>query len=248
MIKTEIRNAAGIITLNRPEKRNALHPEMVDQLKNSLERFEADKNIKSIILTGEGKSFCSGADLAYLKDLRKYSSLENEQDSKLLADLFLKIYGFSKPVIAAVNGAAIAGGCGLATVCDYIVADSAHAKFGYTEVKIGFMPAVVSIFLIKKIGEGRAAQLLLSGDIVDAGEALRLGLVYSLSENVIDDSVRLAEKINTNSPGSVKYTKKMIRAISSLNVEEAVDYCIRLNAISRSTEDFINGINKFLNE
>ena len=239
-------NNAGILTLNRPEKRNALHPKMVNEIINQLDIIEKDDNIKFLIITGEGKSFCAGADLAYLNDLRNYSSSENEKDSEDLAELFMRIYKFTKPTIAAVNGAAIAGGCGLASVCDFIIADNINSKFGYSEVKIGFIPAIVSIFLIKKVGEGFAKRLLLTGEIIDAKKAFDLGLADYLADDALAEAKNLAEKMINNSSFSMQTTKKMIQSISNLDVQQAVDYCIKLNTISRSTDDFKNGLNNFL--
>lgn len=239
-------NNAGILTLNRPEKRNALHPKMVNEIINQLDIIEKDDNIKFLIITGEGKSFCAGADLAYLNDLRNYSSTENEKDSEDLAELFMRIYKFTKPTIAAVNGAAIAGGCGLASVCDFIIADNINSKFGYSEVKIGFIPAIVSIFLIKKVGEGFAKRLLLTGEIIDAKKAFDLGLADYLADDALAEAKNLAEKMINNSSFSMQTTKKMIQSISNLDVQQAVDYCIKLNTISRSTDDFKNGLNNFL--
>lgn len=246
MISFEKHNNAGIITLNHPEKRNALHPELVKQLKDKLIELKEYKNLSALIITGSGKSFCAGADLAYLSDLQKYSSVQNENDSRSLAELFLMIYNFPVPVIAAVNGSAIAGGFGLATACDYIVADKTNAKFSYSEVKIGFVPAIVSIFLIKKIGEGKTKSLMLSGEIIDAEKAMNIGLADFTVDNVLQKSIELASELDKNSLQSMKMTKIMINSISNLSVENAVDYCIRLNVISRSSEDFINGLTKFL--
>jgi methylglutaconyl-CoA hydratase len=248
MINYTVDNNIGLIKLNRPEKHNALHPDLVKELKEKLNAAEQDKSARIVIITGEGKSFCAGADLSYLNDLRDYSSLENEEDSASLAGLFLKIYNFPKPTIAAVNGAAIAGGCGLASVCDIIVADRQHAKFGYSEVKIGFIPAIVSIFLIRKIGEGRARQLLLTGEIIDAEKAFQMGLANYVSDNVHGFSADLANELIKNSDFSMQFTKKMISNISLLPVEKAVEYCIELNAISRTSEDFKNGLLSFLNK
>ena len=199
MIKSEIKNNTAILTLNRPEKRNALHPFLVEQLKNKLVEFEKDNSVKSLIITGEGNTFCSGADLEYLQKISKNSTLENYEDSKSLAEMFLMIYEFPKPTIAAVNGSAIAGGCGLASVCDFIVAHPDKSKFGYTEVKIGFIPAIVSIFLIKKVGEGLARQLLLEGEIISGKRAYEIGFVNYLAEDVLDESLKLVEKLNGNS-------------------------------------------------
>ncbi len=246
MILFERINNTGIIKLNRPEKRNALHPKLVEQLKTKLTELKNDVSLSSLIITGSGKSFCAGADLSYLNDLQKYSSIENEKDSESLAELFLMIYNFPLPVIAAVNGAAIAGGCGLATVCDFIVADKLNAKFGYSEVKIGFVPAIVSIFLIKKIGEGKSKNLLLTGDIVDAERGEQLGIVDLITDDLITTSLELAARLEKNSTQSMRMTKNMINSISGMSVENAVNFCVRLNTISRSSNDFLNGLKNFL--
>lgn len=248
MIKYEIRNQTAIITLNRPDKRNALNSELVNLIKDKITQAESDEEIKSIIITGEGKAFCAGADLKYLSQIKNNSAVENEKDSQSLAEMYLKIYNSKKPTIAAVNGAAIAGGCGLATVCDFIVANPSQSKFGYSEVKIGFVPAIVSIFLMKKLGEGKTKQFLLSGEIIDGTTAYQIGLVNYLSENVLEKALNLAEQLNANSLESMMMTKQLIHTISSMNVEDAVKYCLRLNVLSRSTKDFEEGINKFLNK
>src|SRR5579859_1453966 len=167
--------SAGVatITLNRPDKRNAVSHELVADLLLALERAAQQESIRVVILTGAGKAFCSGMDLDDLKALATRTPAENLKDSETIARLFRSIYEFPKPTIAAVNGAAIAGGSGIATLCDFTLA-SQEAKFGYTEVRIGFMPAIVSIFLIWQIGEKRARDLLLTGRIFDAAEACRL--------------------------------------------------------------------------
>ncbi len=248
MIKYELKDEIGILTLNRPEKRNALHPDLVNQMKDKLREIEKDEIVKVLIITGEGKAFCAGADLAYLKDLKSYSSIDNEKDSRELAELFLMIYNFPKPVIAAVNGAAIAGGCGLASVCDFIVANEEYSKFGYSEVKIGFLPAMVSYFVIRKIGEGFARQLLLSADIVNGKRAYQIGFVNYLYNNVLDGAMEVASNLINNSSLSIKLSKEMIKNVSSLSAEEAVNYGINLNVISRTSEDFTKGLNNFLSK
>ncbi len=248
MIKYELKNNTGIIILSRPEKRNALNPELVNSLEIQLNECEKDDSVKSIIITGEGSSFCAGADLEYLKKLSSYSSSDNYTDSKSLAELFLRIYEFPKPTITAVNGAAIAGGCGLASVCDFIIAHPEKSKFGYSEVKIGFIPAIVSIFLIRKIGEEQAKQLLLEGDTISGKRAYELGLVNYLADDILNFALQLSEKINKNSLESMKLTKEMIHKISNLSALDAVNYCINLNTISRSSEDFKKGIDSFLNK
>ncbi len=247
MIKYKAENNIGIIALNRPEKRNALHPDLVKQMKDKLKEIERDENIKVLIITGEGKAFCAGADLSYLDKLREYSSIENEKDSRELAELFLMIYNFPKPIIAAVNGAAIAGGCGLASACDLIVANE-QSKFGYPEVKIGFIPAMVSIFLIRKIGEGFANQLFLSADVINGKRAYEIGFVNYLYNNVLDGAIEVASNLISNSAYSLNLTKRMIKTVSQLSIEDAVEYCIGLNTISRSSKDFKNGLENFLNK
>ncbi len=246
MISYTLNDGIGIIKLNRPDKRNALHPDLVRQMKEKLNEIRDDDNVKVLIITGEGKAFCAGADLEYLNELSNFSSIENERDSEDLAELFLMIYKFPKPTIAAVNGAAIAGGCGLASVCDLIVADQEHSRFGYSEVKIGFLPAIVSIFVIKRIGEGIARQLLLTGEIISGKRAYEIGFANYLYNNVLDGAIEVASNIRLNSVFSVKETKSMINSVSGLSVDDAVNYCIRLNAISRSSEDFQKGIESFL--
>jgi methylglutaconyl-CoA hydratase len=246
MISYTFKDGIGIIKLNRPDKRNALHPDLVKQMKEKLNEIRDDDKVKVLIITGEGKAFCAGADLSYLNELRNFSSIENEKDSEDLAEMFLMIYNFPKPTVAAVNGAAIAGGCGLASVCDLIVADEDHSKFGYSEVKIGFIPAIVSIFIIKRIGEGIARQLLLTGDTIGGKRAYEVGFVNYLYNNALEGAIEVASSILKNSSFSMKETKSMIDSVSGLSVQDAVHYCVRLNAISRSSEDFKNGLESFL--
>jgi methylglutaconyl-CoA hydratase len=248
MIKYETKDEIGIITLNRPEKRNSLHPELVKQMKDKIKELENDYSVKVLIITGEGKAFCAGADLEYLNELRNYSSIQNEEDSRELAELFLMIYKFPKPVIAAVNGAAIAGGCGLASVCDIVVADEENSKFGYSEVKIGFIPAIVSIFLVKKVGEGMARQLLLSGELIDGKRAYEIGFANYMYNNALSGALDVASKLKMNSLLSMKMTKEMINKVSNLSIDEAVEYCIGINTISRTTLDFKEGLNNFLSK
>jgi len=246
MISYTLKDSIGIIKLNRPDKRNALHPDLVKQMKEKLNEIRDDANVKVLIITGEGKAFCAGADLSYLNELKNFSSIENEKDSEDLSEMFLMIYKFPKPTIAAVNGAAIAGGCGLASVCDLIVADEEHSKFGYSEVKIGFVPAIVSIFVIKRIGEGIARQWLLTGETICGKRAYEVGFVNYLYNNALEGAMEVASSILKNSSSSMKETKSMIDSVSGLSVDDAVYYCVRLNAISRSSEEFKNGLESFL--
>lgn len=250
LITYSTQNRIGYISLNRPEKRNALSFEMVTELKGAFTNAEHDENCKVIVLKAEGKVFCAGADLAYLQQLQNNTYNENLADSTHLMELFLQIYKCSKVVIAQVHGHAIAGGCGLATVCDFSFTVP-EAKFGYTEVKIGFIPAIVKVFLIRKIGEGKSKELLLSGDLIDAERALQFGLV-----NKIYPTNELEEQVNkfasnlceTNSAQSMAFTKKMIADVQSMDLKTGLEFAAKMNATARASEDCKKGISSFLNK
>lgn len=243
-------NRIATITLNRPDKRNALNAELVTDLTASFTKAEQDEQIKAVILKATGESFCAGADLGYLQQLQKNSLQENLADSTALKDLFLKIYTLPKPVIAQVQGHALAGGCGLATVCDFCLSVP-EAKFGYTEVKIGFIPAIVMVFLIRKIGDGKARELLLSGNPISAEEALEKGLINRVvaREELEKTVLAVAEHlVNTNSPMSMKLTKQMLAEVQQRPLEDALKYAAEMNAQARGTEDCRRGISAFLNK
>jgi len=238
----------GYLTLNRPDKRNALSPELVHALMAALQRAEADPGVKVVILRANGDSFCSGADLAHLQRLQHFSEEENLADSHQLRDLFLKIYQLPKVVIAQVQGHALAGGCGIASVCDFVFA-TPEAKMGYTEVRIGFIPAMVLVFLIRKIGEQKAKQLLLSGDLVQGEEARRLGLVNFVepADEIADKTFDFAQRIiSQNSSESMAATKKLIDEVQSLSLAAALDLAATRNAQARASDDCKRGIDAFL--
>jgi methylglutaconyl-CoA hydratase len=250
VVEYEVRDRIGFITLNRPEKRNALNEELIGSLSASFDKAAADPSVKVIVLKANGEAFCSGADLGYLQQLQNFSFDDNLADSTRLKELFLKIYTLNKVVIAQVEGHAIAGGCGLATVCDFIFAVP-EAKFGYTEVKIGFIPAIVMVFLIRKIGDQRARQLLLGGHLIDALEAQLNGLVFQVSkkDDIAGEVLEFATKlIKSNSAQAMTTTKHMIAEVQSLALEEALNYAARMNASARGTEDCKKGIAGFLNK
>jgi len=248
MIKYEIKSSTALITLNRPEKRNSLNPQLVQSIKDAISNSESDINVKSIIITGEGSSFCAGADLSYLNQIKEFSISENQQDSKNLADMYKFIYFCSKPTIAVVNGPAIAGGCGLASVCDYVFADKGQAKFGYTEVKIGFVPAIVSVFLLKRTSSSKAFQLLLSGEIIDSISAKEFGLVDFISDNSLEDAIKFCNKLNSNSTQSYEFIKSMKKLYDYNFITNSINYLMELNVLSRSNEDFKQGLLNFLNK
>src|SRR5216117_2137741 len=199
----DISGAVATITLNRPDKRNAMSAAMIAELQTALDEIEKS-HVRVGILTGAGKAFCSGMDLEMLAAIAQQTPAENQEDSRRMAKMFRRIWSFPRPLIAAVNGAALAGGCGIATLCDFTLA-VAEAKFGYTEVKIGFLPALVSVFLIRQIGEKRTRDLLLTGRLIDATEAKQLGLVSEIVEpgRLMARAEELAEQISAVSPSSL---------------------------------------------
>lgn len=239
-------NFAEII-LNRPEKRNALNKQMVDELSIAFDSLKTEDSVRVIVLKGEGKAFCSGADLAYLKELRNFDYQKNLEDSQNLGNLFLKIYSFPKPVIAVVNGPALAGGCGLASVCDLILATS-NAIFGYPEVKIGFVAALVSAFLKRQIGERKARELLLTGKILDANQALNYGLINNLLQ-LQELETKLEETINelaANGPQAMATTKQLFLKFTYQEISKELEELSKINAQFRSSPEFLEGINSFL--
>lgn len=240
----------GSITLNRPEKRNALSPEMVASLQAVFEQAENDPAAKVVVLKANGEAFCAGADLAYLQQLQNFSYEENLADSEKLKNLFLKIYTLNKVVIAQVQGHALAGGCGLATVCDFCFAVD-EAKFGYTEVKIGFVPAIVMTFLVRKIGEARARQLLLGGSQLSAKEAYDMGMINCVSNPKLlaHDVQKFAEYlVRTNSTHAMMLTKRMLADMAGMSIYEAMTHAAEVNARARETDDCKRGIAAFLNK
>lgn len=240
----------GFILLNRPEKRNALGPQLVKDLKELFTIAEKDEHTKIIVLKAEGEAFCAGADLAYLQELQNNTFEENLIDSNNLKELFEQIYTLKKVVIAQIEGHAIAGGGGLATVCDFSFAIP-EAQIGFTEVKIGFVPAIISVFIIRKIGEAKAKQLLLTGELIKMQEAKNLGLINYIStkESISNDVKSFATKLcKTTSGDSLELTKKLLANIWHYNFLEGLDYASEMNAKARSTKDCKAGISAFLNK
>src|SRR6267143_985337 len=234
------------ITLNRPDKRNAISFELIDDLLRALNEVEASDAIV-LILTGAGKAFSSGMDLDNLKTLIGRSPEQNLKDSETMVRLFRALYEFPKVTIAAVNGAAIAGGTGLAVLCDFTLAVP-EAKFGYTEVRIGFVPAIVSTFLLRQVGEKQARDLLLTGRIITAEEALRIGLINEIvpAEKLSSRARQLAAQLMENSPTSLRFTKRLLNDHARAELDAQIEAAVRENAAVRSTADFREGITAFL--
>jgi len=236
----------AIVTLNRPEKRNAISYELIDDILRALHEVEKSA-AQIVILTGAGKAFCSGMDLDNLRSITGRTAEENRADSETMARLFRTLYEFPKVTIAAVNGPAIAGGCGLATLCDFTLASS-ESKFGYTEVRIGFVPAIVSAFLLHQVGEKHARDLLLTGRIIGADEAFRIGLANEVvaPDKLLERARELAASLLQNSPASLLTTKRLLRRYASAELGRQIAAAVDENARIRTTSDFREGVSSFL--
>ncbi len=247
---SELRERIAYIVLNRPEKRNALNAQFVEELKQTITKAEHDSEVRAIVLKSSSEAFCAGADLAYLQQLQGYSFDENLQDSKNLAALFKMMYGSSKPIISMINGPALAGGCGLATVCDMCFS-TPESTFGYTEARIGFIPAIVMVFLRKKVGETLAKKMLFTGEVFSADKAFEYGLLTEIVkadelETYVHEFVK--KLIEHSSGGSLTMIKQMYNNLDNLSLDDALNYACEMNAKTRESEDCKRGIAAFLNK
>ncbi|MCF6405743.1 enoyl-CoA hydratase-related protein [Chitinophaga filiformis] len=246
----DVKSRVASITLHRPEKRNALNGAMVAELRAAFQQAETDPDVKVIILKGAGEAFCAGADLEYLQQLQLNTREENLADSKELMQLMQQIYYHDKVVIAQVEGHAVAGGCGLVTLCDLSYAVP-EAKLGYSEVRIGFIPALVAVFLVRKIGEGRARDLLLTGRLITAEKAAYFGLLNDVipADRIAEHVAKVADDLCTGaSANSLKVTKKLITSVFDQPLENALEQAARLNAETREHTDCQRGIKAFLDK
>jgi len=243
----EDKGSCRVLTLNRPEKRNALNDALVAALKNALREADENQDLRSIVIRGAGKDFCSGADLEALQKIATASYEENLDDARNLADLFSLIRKVRVPVIAAVHGRALAGGCGLATACDLVIA-TRSARFGYPEVKIGFVPAMVAAILRRNLGEKKSFELLTQGFEFSAEEANAAGLVNAIFDDEAFDTaaIEYAMRYQKVSGSAVAMTKRLLYDIDGLNFDDAVALGVETNAKARMTDDCKKGIAKFL--
>jgi methylglutaconyl-CoA hydratase len=234
------------ITLNRPEKRNAISTQMIAELLSAFDELEKTRT-RVVILTGAGKAFSAGMDLEMLQAIGRQSPAENQEDSRRIAKIFRRVWSYSKPLIAAVNGHALAGGCGIATLCDFTLAVP-EAKFGYTEVKIGFLPAIVSVFLTRQIGEKRSRDLLLTGRLLEATEAKEFGLVNEIVPpgKLMARAHELAGVLIAASPSSITRAKHLLTSAAAASLDADLERAILENARIRCTPDFKEGLASFL--
>ena len=250
MVLTHISDRIGYIKLNNPEKRNAMSPNLISSLKAAFLEMKTAEEVKVVILSASGKTFCAGADLAYLQQMQAFTYEENLADSKALKELFELIYDFPKVVIASIQGHALAGGCGLVTVCDFAYSVP-EALFGYPEVSIGFIPALVSVFLLEQLGGAKTQELVIAGSPITASRAAEIGLITAvvpseeLERRVTEFAQQLIEK---NSSFSMAETKVMLREMNRESREKALHYAAELNAKARAHVDCKQGIAAFLSK
>jgi methylglutaconyl-CoA hydratase len=242
-----VEGAVALVTLNRPEKRNALNDAVVAGLKEALRAADADGAVRVVVVTGAGADFCSGADLSALQKISEASIDENLEDARALAELFALVRRVSVPVVAAVRGRALAGGCGLATACDVVLA-ARTARFGYPEVKIGFVPAMVMAILRRNVSEKRAFELVTRGTEIGADEAERVGLVNRVfNEEAFESEVeRYVAGFERVSRSAVALTKRLLYQMDGLTFDDALAAGADVNALARMTEDCRRGVARFL--
>lgn len=245
-LQFETEGELATITLNRPEKRNAISPGMIDDLFDAFDDAERSA-ARAVIITGAGNAFCAGMDLEALRNLASQTQEQHALDAARMGKMFHRVYSFPKPLIAAVNGSAIAGGTGLATLADFTLA-VAEAKFGYTEARIGFLPAVVSVFLLRQVGEKVTRELLLTGRLFGADEAHRLGLVTEIvaADKLMETARELGRKLAALSPTSLTLAKKLILRWNENDIERDLAIAVRESAEIRRTADFREGLSAFL--
>ncbi len=243
-----VEDAVATITLNRPAQRNAISPAMIDELERALDAC-ARGTARVVILTGAGPAFSGGMDIEALRASASQPAKRHLAEARRLAALFRALYDLPRPTIAAVNGPAIAGGCGLATLCDFVLAVP-DATFGYPEVRIGFIPAIVSVFLVRQVGERRARELLLGGQVVRANEALRMSLITEVvpRERLMLRANDLAASLVSHSPVSLRETKVLLNSTPPFDLDRALEAAARASARMRETDDFREGLSAFLDK
>lgn len=242
-----VEQSVARITLNRPDKRNALDDQIVREVKDALGEAARDKGARVVLITGAGKDFCSGADLAALRRISEASMMENVADARNLAELFIEMRRHPRPIVAAVRGRALAGGCGLATACDIVLA-SESAQFGYPEVNIGFIPAMVMAILRRSVSEKLAFELITRGEIISARAAAEMGMINrALPDGSFETEVEsYIAVLSQKSASAVSLAKNLLYHMDAMSFESAIEAGVQLNAITRMTEDCRRGVEQFL--
>lgn len=247
VLRSERRGPVVLLTMNRPEARNALDTSLLEDLASAVEASGRDESVRALVLTGAGAAFCAGADLQGLASLREADQAENLQDCRRFQRLFRALATCPKPVVGAVNGPALAGGCGVATCCDLLLA-APEASFGYPEVKVGFVAAMVLVFLARQLGERRARELLLTGASIDADKALAWGLVHHVMpvEALVEEAVAHARQLAAGAPSALALTKELLWRTSGLPLAEALELAAMANVHARTAPDMREGVTAFL--
>ncbi len=249
--RTTIDLAGGVltVTLNRPDKRNAMDTAMVDSLLERLENAELDPDVKVVVIRGAGKDFCAGADLKELLASVDQTSEENAAGAMHLGSVFLRMRALPKPVVAVVTGRALAGGCGLATACDMVLADSG-ASFGYPEIKRGFVPAMVMAMLRRAVGEKTSFDLVATGRTLTAAEALEIGLISRVygPDVLEDEAAKILSGLARSSSSALALIKRQHYELDGRSFEEGVRLGAEVNALSRSTTDFKESVQRFFDK
>jgi len=244
-------NRVTTITMNRPERRNALDDVMIKELNEAFSATNRSAESRVVVLAGEGSSFCAGMDLDYLRRFIQLGHNENLDDAVHLMKLLQTINTMRKPVLAKVSGPAMGGGCGIAAACDFVFAGKERARFGVPEVRLGFLPALILLFLMKRMGDGRAREFVLRGETLSAAVALERGLVTEVvADELLDEKVSAfaSELASSTSQSSITLTKELLSRLGELSEKEALEYAANLNAVARKTEDFKKGIESFVNK
>jgi len=247
VVRSSVQNGVAYITLNRPEKRNALNEAMIGALKDVLRRADQDQSVRAIVIAGAGSDFCSGADLTALQKISAASVTENLEDAGSLMELFMLIREVQVPVIAAVHGRALAGGCGLALACDMVFA-ARSARFGFPEVKIGFVPAMVMAILRRNVSEKKAFELITLGDEIGADEAEAFRLINrAFADDRFQAEVEnVARRFEKLSRSAIRLSKRLLYQMDGLTLEGALSAGVDVNAIARMSDDCQRGIERFL--
>lgn len=242
-----VENKIARVTLNRPDKRNALDAEIISEIKAALQEAATDESVRVILINGAGKDFCSGADLAALQQISTATVMENVADARNLGELFLQMRKHPRPIIAAVCGRALAGGCGIATACDIVLA-AESAQFGYPEVNIGFIPAMVMAILRRSVSEKRAFELITKGEIINAQTAAEIGMINRVfgDDEFVVKVEEYAAQLATKSASAVSLSKNLLYHMDAMSFATALEAGVQLNAITRMTDDCKGGIERFL--
>ena len=242
-------NRVAHVTFNRPEIHNAFNSTVITEMSQVFDEIENDSDVRLVLLTGKGKSFCAGADLNWMRSVVDQSFEENLAESNALADLFYQMYTCTRPIVGRINGAAIGGGTGFVALCDIAVA-AASAKFSFSEVKIGVVPACIGPYVIKKLGEGKARELFITGERMNAQRAFNVGLVNKVvDDDALDDEInRLTKSILTSGPNAVAMAKKLVSEVPAMGPDEFKPYTAEMIAKLRISEEGQEGMTAFLNK